>query len=230
MCVDNWHADCALTPEQYTLFTPLLPSATVGTVEVRSLVAPLRKIIARVFGHYIQAACVDIDVDNRLLEIAQPGSAPFYLRYDKCIIAVGSVSNTHGVPGLEHGYQLKTIPDAQAIRRRIMENLEHAALPGVDADERNELLNFVICGGGPTGVEFASELYDMINEDVLQYVRVHLTSSRWLLDASRKVPQGSAQGRQGPHHPVARPHPEHLCVRLRSSCSLVLTLGRLGED
>ena len=43
-------------------------------------------------------------------------------RYDKLIVAVGSVSTTHGVPGLENSYQLKTIADAQAIRRRIAGN------------------------------------------------------------------------------------------------------------
>jgi len=45
---------------------------------------------------------------------------PCALRYDKLVIAVGSVSSTHGVPGLEHCFQLKTISDAQAIRRRIL--------------------------------------------------------------------------------------------------------------
>jgi len=42
------------------------------------------------------------------------------LSYDKLVIAVGSTSSTHGVPGLEHCFQLKTISDAQSIRRRIV--------------------------------------------------------------------------------------------------------------
>lgn len=42
---------------------------------------------------------------------------------DKLVIAVGSTSNDHGVPGLEHCFQLKTVPDAQAIRRRVMSEL-----------------------------------------------------------------------------------------------------------
>ena len=41
-------------------------------------------------------------------------------RYDKLVIAAGSVSSTHGVPGLEHCFQLKTVSDAQAIRRRVL--------------------------------------------------------------------------------------------------------------
>jgi hypothetical protein len=89
---------------------------------------------------------------------------------------------------LENCHQLKTVQDAQGIRRRVMDNLEKACLPGTEEAERKRLLSFVVCGGGPTGgelrtdrshpsflltrlvlppVEFASELFDMVNEDVL---------------------------------------------------------------
>jgi NADH dehydrogenase len=50
----------------------------VGTVEVRSLVEPLRKLVARVRGHFIQGAAVDIDFENQLLEIKN-SSENFYL-------------------------------------------------------------------------------------------------------------------------------------------------------
>lgn len=63
--------------------------------------------------------------------------------------------------------QLKTIDDSLKIRRRILTNLEIASLPSTSPEQREKLLNFVVCGGGPTGVEFASELYDMISEDVM---------------------------------------------------------------
>ncbi|KAK4049655.1 hypothetical protein OIV83_003930 [Microbotryomycetes sp. JL201] len=182
---DEWHVT-VIAPDNYFLFHPLLPSATVGTVEVRSLVEPLRKVIARVSGHYIQAKAVDVDMSARLLEVEAQGQESFYVPYDRLVIACGSVNATHGVPGLEHCYQLKTVPDAQAIRRRVMENLEKACVPSTSEEERETLLNFVICGGGPTGVEFASELFDMINEDVLDYmpnllrerVKVHIIQSR----------------------------------------------------
>lgn len=70
-------------PENYNLFTPLLPSATVGTVEVRSLVEPLRMIVARVRGHYLQAKCVNIDMGERLIEVEAVHDGKrenFYLR------------------------------------------------------------------------------------------------------------------------------------------------------
>ncbi|GAA6062318.1 hypothetical protein JCM10212_006870 [Sporobolomyces blumeae] len=183
---DLWHVT-VVSPDNYFLFHPLLPSATVGTVEVRSLVEPLRKIIARVSGHFLQGKAVDVDFSERLLEIQGNGKDEnFYLPYDKLVIACGSVNSTHGVPGLENCFQLKTVQDAQAIRRRVMDNLEKAALPSVEEDERKKLLSFVVCGGGPTGVEFASELWEMVNEDIIAYmphylrdeIKVHIIQSR----------------------------------------------------
>lgn len=180
-----------ISPQTYFAFTPLLPSACVGTVEPRSLVEPLRKLVARVRGHYLMGSAVDLDMSERLVEVEVPsdqgtGTIRAYVPYDKIVIACGSTSNDHGVKGLEHCFQLKTIPDAQAIRRRVMTNLELASLPTTSPEERKRLLSFVICGGGPTGVEFAAELRDMMAEDVLKYypklleseVRVTVVQSR----------------------------------------------------
>lgn len=59
------------------------------------------------------------------------------------------------MPGLENCHQLKTVQDAQGIRRRVMDNLEKACLPGTEEAERRRLLSFVVCGGGPTGGELS---------------------------------------------------------------------------
>jgi len=64
------------------------------------------------------------------------------------IIAVGSQSITHGVEGLENCHFLKTINDARAIRKKIMDNFEQASLPTTLAEDRKRLLSFVVCGGG----------------------------------------------------------------------------------
>ncbi|KII89196.1 hypothetical protein PLICRDRAFT_139528 [Plicaturopsis crispa FD-325 SS-3] len=159
--------------ETFTTFTPLLPSAAVGTVQVRSLVEPIRKIIARLRGHFISGKAKDLVMSEQLLEVetvtSTGGTERIYIPYDKLVIAVGSTSSTHGVPGLEHCYQLKTIADAQSIRRRIMDNFETASLPTTTPEERKRLLSFVICGGGPTGVETAAEIYDFCQEDIMNY-------------------------------------------------------------
>jgi hypothetical protein len=65
---DDYHVT-VIAPQNYSLFTPLLPSATVGTVEPRSLVEPLRRTLARVKGHFIQAKAVDLEMADKLVEI-----------------------------------------------------------------------------------------------------------------------------------------------------------------
>ena len=64
------------------------------------------------------------------------------------VIAVGSQSITHGVQGIEHCHFLKTINDARAIRKKIMDNFEKASLPTTSASDKKRLLSFVVCGGG----------------------------------------------------------------------------------
>lgn len=179
-----------VSPENYFLFTPMLPSATVGTLGLRSLVEPVRVIVQRIRGHFLRAEAVDVEFAERLVEISQVdrdgNTQNFYLPYDKLVIAVGSKTNTHGVKGLEYCNFLKTIDDARNIKAQVLENLEIACLPTTSDEERRRLLSFVICGGGPTGVEFAAELCDMLNEDLSRSfprllrneISVHLIQSR----------------------------------------------------
>ncbi|KAI9827213.1 MAG: hypothetical protein M1832_005351 [Thelocarpon impressellum] len=179
-----------VSPVNYFLFTPMLPSATVGTVELRSLVEPIRRIMARLNGHFFKASAESIEFSEKLVEISHVDAncqkRNFYLPYDKLVIGVGSTTNSHGVDGLEHCYFLKSIDDARKIQHKVMQNLEQSCLPTTTDEERRRLLSFVVCGGGPTGVEVAAELYDMLNEDLAKYfprilrneVSVHLLQSR----------------------------------------------------
>ena len=159
-----------VSPVNYFLFTPMLPSATVGTLELRSLVEPIRQIVQRAKGHFLKAEAVDVELADKLLEVSQSDSkgnvSHFYLPYDKLVLGVGATTNPHGVKGLENCHFLKDIDDARLIRNKVMQNLEDACLPTTTDEERRRLLSFVISGGGPTGVEFAAELFDMLNEDM----------------------------------------------------------------
>ena len=179
-----------VSPSNYFLFTPMLPSATVGTLELRSLAEPIRRIVNRVRGHFIRASAESIDFSEKLVECSQIGpdgkTQHFYLPYDKLVIGVGSTTTTHGVKGLENCNFLKDLDDARQIKRKILNNLETACLPTTSEEERKRLLSFVVSGGGPTGVEFAAELFDLLNEDLTLYfprlirneVSVHLIQSR----------------------------------------------------
>ncbi|KAJ5230347.1 hypothetical protein N7489_011055, partial [Penicillium chrysogenum] len=179
-----------VSPTNYFLFTPMLPSATVGTLGLRSLVEPVRRIIDQINGHFLKASAVDVDFSGKLVEVSQVGqdgqTKNFYLPYDKLVIGVGCVTNPHGVKGLENCNFLKTIDDARQIKNKILDNMELACLPTTSDEERRRLLSFVVCGGGPTGVEFAAELFDLLNEDLLHSfprivrneISVHIIQSR----------------------------------------------------
>jgi NADH:ubiquinone reductase (H+-translocating) len=83
-----------VSPSNQFLFTPMLPSATVGTLELRSLVEPVRKIVSRVHGHFLKAMAVDVALSEKLVEVeavdTTSGSKQnFYIPYDKLIIACG---------------------------------------------------------------------------------------------------------------------------------------------
>ncbi|KAK7417084.1 hypothetical protein QQX98_004845 [Neonectria punicea] len=186
---DDYHVT-VISPTNYFLFTPMLPSATVGTLELRSLVEPIRRILDRVKGHFIRAKAEDVDFSHKMVEVSQVDTkgneTRFYVPYDKLVIAVGSVTNPHGVKGLENAFFLKDINDARMIRNKIIQNLEIACLPTTSDEERKRLLSFVVSGGGPTGVEFAAELVDLLNEDLTRHyprllrneISVHLIQSR----------------------------------------------------
>ena len=89
---EDYHVT-VVSPVNYFLFTPMLPSATVGTLELRSLVEPIRRIVQRVQGHFLRAEAVDVELSERLLEVSQTDARGekqhFYLPYDKLVIGVG---------------------------------------------------------------------------------------------------------------------------------------------
>lgn len=163
-----------VSPRNYFLYTPLLPAVAVGTMEERSIVEPVRNLVLGK-GDYYEAVAKAIDVQRKELVACFPKDAGldeacFKISYDILIVGVGSVNNTFGIKGVkEHCMFFKSIEDASALRRRISECFERAALPYTPEEERKRLLSFVVCGGGPTGVEVAAEMHDMIFDDLKEH-------------------------------------------------------------
>ncbi|PSS16291.1 External alternative NAD(P)H-ubiquinone oxidoreductase [Actinidia chinensis var. chinensis] len=166
-----------VSPRNYFAFTPLLPSVTCGTVEARSIVEPIRNMIKKRSGeiNFWEADCLKIDAANKRvfcqsnLDANVVGSNEFSLEYDYLVIAVGAQVNTFNTPGvLEYCHFLKEVEDAQRIRRTVIDCFEKAVLPGLSEEERQTNLHFIIVGGGPTGVEFAAELHDFVQEDLVK--------------------------------------------------------------
>ncbi len=164
-----------ISPRNHFLFTPLLPSTAVGTLEFRSIIEPIRS--AKKGIRFFHASAESLDIDTKCVHCTgvTDGRA-FVTQYDLLVMAVGSTPNTYGIPGVsKHALFLKDLRDASVLRHGIIRNFERASLPGLPVNERRRLLHFVVCGGGPTGIEFAAELNDFLLDDI-QELYPHLTA------------------------------------------------------
>lgn len=167
-----------VSPRNYFLFTPLLPSCTTGTVEHRSIMEPIRSILRhkKAAVKYYEAEASKIDPVRKVVTIddnsdIKGSTAHTELSYDKLVIAVGAENATFGIPGVrEHSCFLKEIGDAQQIRKRIMDCVETATFKDQSPEEVERLLHMVVVGGGPTGVEFAGELQDFFDQDIKKWI------------------------------------------------------------
>jgi len=172
-----------ISPRNHFLFTPLLPSTTVGTLEFRCVQEPVRTIRG---VHYMQAAARNMDFAEKIVRCEDVyNQNTFSVDYDKLVIAVGTKSNTFSIPGIKsteenifhsptgtnrhNVFFLKQLENARAIRNRIIECFERASSPFLTQDEKKRLLTFVIVGGGPTSIEFSSELDDFLKRDVCRW-------------------------------------------------------------
>ena len=165
-----------ISPRPHFLYTPLLAGSSVGTVALKSACEPLRDLVDRAAAvaasaTFLRAEVRDVDVDGRTV-LAKTDDAAVDVSYDKLVIAVGAAPATFGIQGVkEHALFMKESNDAAKLHARVVGNLERAAaLLAVDAekfgDAADALLRFVVVGGGPTGVELASELADFRSSDV----------------------------------------------------------------
>lgn len=183
-----------ISPRNHFLFTPLLPSTTVGTTEFRSIIEPIRRIRKGV--HYLQSSAESIDRENRTVACRfADGQTDFQVPYDYLVLSVGARTNTFRVPGVEeHTLFLKDLADARAIRQNLIANFERASLPNLSDAERARLLHFVVVGGGPTGVEFAAELHDFLEDDLTRAFPVLAKQVRiTLVDALDEILSSFAQ-------------------------------------
>ena len=106
---------------------------------------------------------------SRIIKDSARMRPQFDMHYDVLVVSIGSENNTFNIPGVEeHAHFLKEVLDARRIRSAISDAFESAMAPTQTPEERKRLLHFVVVGGGPTGVEFAAELADLVRE-VLQF-------------------------------------------------------------
>jgi len=176
-----------VSPRNFFLFTPMLAGSSVGTVEYRSITEPIRLINGK--ARYLEATATSIDREARTVtceSVVCEGNSctieEFVVEYDRLIFSVGAQTNTFGIPGVrEYCNFLKGVDDARRIRTAIINCFERAGLPHLTDDQRRATLTFAVIGAGPTGVEFASELRDFVEQEgpryypqLLQFIKIKI--------------------------------------------------------
>ncbi|KAJ9543667.1 hypothetical protein OSB04_023374 [Centaurea solstitialis] len=191
-----------VSPRNHMVFTPLLASTCVGTLEFRSVAEPIARIQPAIStepgSYFFLANCKGLDVKNHEVHcesitdgLKAMNPWDFKIPYDKLVIASGAEASTFGIKGVkEHAIFLREVHHAQEIRRKLLLNLMLSDVPGVSDEEKRRLLHCVVVGGGPTGVEFSGELSDFIMRDVHQryshvkdYIHVTLIEANDILSS-----------------------------------------------
>jgi NADH dehydrogenase len=162
--------------KNYFLFPPLLPSVSVGAIETRQVTYPFRRIfeasnirfkketveaIDLDRGTIVSKVDIDADADGGALRVRHD-ETPF----DYLVLAPGSTTQTFDTPGAEHAFFMRELGDAIALRNHIIDCFETAARER-DRELARKMLRFVVIGAGPTGVEVASEVRDLIDKVLL---------------------------------------------------------------
>ena len=174
-----------VSPENFMLYTPMLPEAASGTLEPRHTVVPLRVmcphaefVLGRATTHDPERALVQVETEQDLLNI----------RYENLVVALGAISRTLPIPGLaEHALGFKSLADAIYLRNHILRRLEAASAAPNDAHRRREL-TFVFVGAGYAGVEALAELSDLVRDAQRYYPELRDVPQHWVLvDAAAKI-------------------------------------------
>ncbi|WP_447635965.1 NAD(P)/FAD-dependent oxidoreductase [Flavobacterium microcysteis] len=141
----------------YHQFQPLLYQVATARLEPASISFPLRKVFQRSKNVKIRIADVlSVEADKKLLK-----TSIGEFSYDYLVLAYGCRTNYFGNKDLEHcAFPMKSVPEAIQLRNRILQTFEDAVITK-NPEELQYILNFVIVGGGPTGVELAGALAEM---------------------------------------------------------------------
>lgn len=146
-----------LDKHNYHTFQPLLYQVATGGLEADSIAFPIRKIFKGQKNLTFRVTEVKKVIPEQNKLITTIGE----IEYDHLVIATGSTSNFFGQDEIQqNAMPMKSIPEALNLRSLILQNLEQSLIT-TDPTTKAELLNFVVVGGGPTGVETAGALAEL---------------------------------------------------------------------
>jgi len=167
-----------LDRRNYHLFQPLLYQVATAGLEPEQIAKPVRTILRRhPHFEFRMVEMTGLDLAGRRV-LTNDGAVP----YDYLILAVGGETNYFGLDAVQrHGFGLKDVAEAVAIRNQVLGCFERAMLES-DPGRRRALLTFAVVGGGPTGVEMAGALSELIRLVLVKdYRRLNINDVRVLL-------------------------------------------------
>ena len=166
--------------DNHMLFTPMLHEVAASDVDITHVVNPVRKLLKRAAffaGEVESISLADRNVTVRHVDGGHHHELPF----DHVVLALGSVTNFFGLPGLaERALTMKSLGDAITIRNRAIQLLEEADFE-CKASDRHDLLTFVVAGGGFAGVETAAALNDFLRDALEFYPHLRREHLRTIL-------------------------------------------------
>ena len=168
----------------YLLFTPMLAEVAASALEPQHISSPVRAALPRT--RFYHAVVDTIDADAQAVRF-RAGSSRLAetVHYDHLVLALGSVPNYFGLPGMEeHSFTLKTLEDATQLRNHVIAQLEQADVTD-DPVERRKHLSFVVAGGGFAGTEMVAEMFDLVHSVLRYYPSVPRQELRFMLIHSR---------------------------------------------
>ena len=163
----------------FLTYTPFLADVAGGTIAVVHAVPPLRAMAP--FAHSEVAEIESIDLAAQRVEVRLPDGRADAREYDYLVLALGATTSfRHGAGAAEFGLPLATVADAFLLRNRVLEMLELASVSR-DPALRRELLTFVFCGGGFSGIEGAAAIEDLVHDALHYYPAISPDEPRFIL-------------------------------------------------
>jgi NADH dehydrogenase FAD-containing subunit len=149
----------------------------VGTHSHHQLLSPFLYLQINRKVNYLEATATAINPETKVVtceSVVCDGNScdieDFTVEYDRLVVTVGAQTNTFGIPGVrEYCCFLKQVEDARRIRTAIVNCFERANLPSLTDEQRQNDLTIAVIGAGPTGIEFAAELRDFVEQDGPKY-------------------------------------------------------------
>jgi NADH dehydrogenase len=178
-----------LNPTDYFLYVPLLPEVAAALIDPRRIAVSVPETLPGV--RLVLGDVENVDLDRRRVRYTDPEARRGELRYDRLVLAAGSVNKLLPIPGVaEHARGFRGIPEALFLRDHMTRQLELADMTD-DPAEREARATFVVVGAGYTGVEVAAQGVLYTDAVYRRHPRLVGHRPRWLLlDVADRVLPG----------------------------------------